>query len=164
MDEILSFNDIKPPHHRDFSVAGVKTSDPNDQIEHVVIPELRDREVFYAGYLAGAMTQSTTRKTEAIEVNVFDRWDEILQILIHWKNGRPRATLYSPGLTTSVTALSRTINFTTITPVVRWTKRRRMKALSLHDDPKNTRDFIASQLGCTLQELTDFLGASDERV
>jgi hypothetical protein len=30
MDEILSFNDIKPPHRRDFSVAGVKTSDPNN--------------------------------------------------------------------------------------------------------------------------------------
>jgi hypothetical protein len=39
-----------------------------------------------------------------------------------------------------------------------------MKALSLHGDPKNTRDFIASQLGCTLQELIDFLGASDESI
>jgi hypothetical protein len=64
MDEIPSLNDIKPPHCRDFSVAGVKTSDPNDQIEHLVIPELRDRGVSYADYLAGAMTQSAKRKVE----------------------------------------------------------------------------------------------------
>jgi hypothetical protein len=124
MDEIPSLNDIKPPHCRDFSVAGVKTSDPNDQIEHLVIPELRDRGVSYADYLARAMTQSATRKAETVESNVFDHWAEILHILIHWKNGRPWATLYSPAPIASDTALSRIINFTTVTPVFRWTKRR----------------------------------------
>jgi hypothetical protein len=88
----------------------------------VVISELRDRGVSYADYLAGATTQSATRKAEVIEANVF------------------------------------------VTPVFRWTKCRRMKALSLHDDGKNTPAFIASQLGCTLQELTDFLSASDESI
>jgi hypothetical protein len=155
---------VKPPHHKDFSIAGVKTSDSNDQIEHLVIPELRDRGVSYADYLAGAMTQSATRKAEEIETDLFDRWAEIPHILIHWKNGRPRATLCSPGPIESDIALSLIINFTTVTLVFRWTKRRRMKVLSLYDDPKNTRDFIASQLGCTLQELTDCLGASDESI
>jgi hypothetical protein len=70
------------------------------------------------------MTQSATRKAEAIDLNVFDLWAEILQILIHWKNGRPRATLYSPGPIASDTALSWIINFIIVTPVSPWTKRR----------------------------------------
>jgi hypothetical protein len=73
MDEFLSLIDIKSPHRRDHSIASVKTSVPNDQIEHLVIPELRDRGVSLADSLAGAFTQSAARKSEAIEADICGR-------------------------------------------------------------------------------------------
>jgi hypothetical protein len=82
MDEFLSLNDMKSPHGTDYSVARVETSVPNDQIEHFVIAELRDRGVSPVDSLAGALTQSEARKSEAIEADNCGRWTENLQSLV----------------------------------------------------------------------------------
>jgi hypothetical protein len=54
---------------RDRALVIDPASVPNDQIEHLVIPELRDRGVSLADSLVGALTQSAARRSEAIEAD-----------------------------------------------------------------------------------------------
>jgi hypothetical protein len=91
-----------------------------------------------------------------IESEVRDGSIAVLQVLVNWKNCHRSPTVSSPVRIASDTAISRIINFSGTAPVFRWTKPRCEKALTLLDDPANCPDSIASRLGSTLHELTDF--------
>jgi hypothetical protein len=73
MDEIILINEVKSPHHRDFSIAGVKTRIPGDQTEILAILDLRDRGIHFAGSLAVLANRHHERE-RAIESEVTDGW------------------------------------------------------------------------------------------
>jgi hypothetical protein len=160
MDEVISIKEVKSPHHRDLSIAGFKPRTPNDQTEILASPDLRDRGIHFADSLA-VLANCDQELERDIESEVMDGWIKVLQVLINLKKCHRSLTVDSPDPIASDTGVSRIINFSGIASVLRWTKPRCEKALSIHDDPTNSPDCIASQLGCTLQKLTNFLSDPD---
>jgi hypothetical protein len=51
-DDINSINEVKSPHRRDFSIAGVKTRIADHQTKILAIPYHRHRGIHFAGSLA----------------------------------------------------------------------------------------------------------------
>jgi hypothetical protein len=62
MDDMISTNEAKSPHRRDFLIAGVKTRIPDHQTEILAIPDLRDRGIRFADSLAVLATRHHERE------------------------------------------------------------------------------------------------------
>jgi hypothetical protein len=155
MDEVIAAHGLKSPVRRDLSIAGVRVGTPNEGENRLRVADLGHHGVAYARQLA--TTWNTPPEDVDLQtVAVATTFITDLQLLANWKVRGRSPRIYDPGAVASQTALSRIIGFAGDREEFVWTKRRRMLAIQLHDQPDNNDDYIASQLGCTIEQVIEF--------
>jgi hypothetical protein len=155
MEEILAAQGLKSPARRDPSIAGVKVLALGEGENRLHLDGLRDHGVVYARQLARTWHLAFGDVDPGM-MAVTAPFLEDLQRLLDWKKQGPSVPIYEPGPIASQTALSQITGFADNRDEFVWTKRRRRHAIQLHDNHRTSDDYIASQLGCTIDDVVEF--------